>query len=497
MNSNNFPRLLTSGLAGAAFFATGSIGLALGGDNNPVTEPTSTAQDLTSTLNCEKVVVDEGEDQFFVSVDGKLGPSTETQFNVVIVIDISTTMGQSDLLVGSVGDLNNDGSSDERIDAAILGLQNLAGQIGGGSNVDVSLVAFAKDSAVLDLSPAPGQQVWLNDLTTDVDLNGTPDFDEVVTSFDTGGLPVQNVGKFTTHNWEPGTDYTEALIRAQEALALQPAGETNIIYFISDGLPNQNDIQPTFNQPGGITEQLAAQGVTINAIGIESMQFTGICDPGSPMLYIADETGGICLAVEDPNDISETIGNAGATDIEKIELCVNGNLVAAIAGPGIDDGECKMLSLPDTDIFGDMTLGPNLIEGKVYALDGTVVTSSKMVDKTTCLLFVGLQQDDKQLDGIDYLYVKPLLWLNVTETDTPSMTIPNIPALAGMELFMQVGMHNGHAFPNNPVQMSNGVRIVIGDQWSVYGSATGIWQWIEGGIGLGDTFQSKFDVLAM
>jgi|GEM_PF-2125473 len=497
MNSYTLPRLRTAGLAGAALLATGSVGLALGGDNNPATENTTTAQELTSTLNCEKVVIDEGEDQFLVSVDGKLGPTSETQFNVVIVIDISTTMGQSDLLVGSIGDLNGDGSADERLDAAILGVQLLAGQIGAGSNVDVALVAFAKDSAIMDLGPAPGQQTWLNDLTTDADTSGVADFTEVVTSFDTGGLAVQNVGKFTTHNWEPGTDYTEALIRAQEALALQPAGETNIIYFISDGLPNQNDIQPTFNQPGGVTEQLAAAGVVINSIGIESLQFTGICDPGSPLLYIADETGGTCLAVEDPNEIDETIGNAGTTDIDRIELCVNGNLIATVDGPGIDEDECKVLSLPDTDIFGDMTLGPNLVEGKVYALDGTVATASKVVDKTACLLLVGLTPTNSQVDGIDFRYVNPLMWFNVTEDEVPTFTIPNVPALAGTQIYMQVGMHNGPMFPNNPIQMSNGVRVVIGDQWNVYGSATGIWHWVDGGINPGESFLPKFDVLAM
>lgn len=497
MISNNLPRLRTAGLASAALFATGSVGLALGGDNNPATDTTTTAQELSSELDCEKEVVDEGDDRFFVTVDGKLGPATETQFNVVIVIDISTTMGQSDLLVGSIGDLNGDGSADERLDAAILGVQLLAGQIGAGSNVDVALVAFAKDAAIMDLGPAAGQQTWLNDLTTDADTNGIADFTEVVTSFDTGGLAVQNVGLFTPYNWEPGTDYTEALVRAQEALALQPAGETNIIYFISDGLPNQNDIQPTFNQPGGVTEQLAAAGVVINAIGIESQQFTGICDPGSPLLYVADETGGTCLAVEDPNEIDETIGNAGTTDIDRIELCVNGNLVASIDGPGIDEDDCKVLSLEDVDIFGDMVLGPNLIEGKVYAEDGTVVTASKMADKTACLLLVGFTPANAQVDGIDFRYVEPLMWFNVTEDQVPLFTIPNIPALVGTEVFMQVGMHNGPMFPNNPIQMSNGVRVVIGESWNVYGSATGIWHWVDGGINPGESFLPKFDVLAM
>jgi hypothetical protein len=496
MITNNYPLLRRAGLASAALMTLGSVGLA----QNPASGDTQiSGQTVTSTINCNADFADEGDTEFLVSVDGKITPpQQQAEFNVCVVLDISTTMGAADLdLSGGAippGDLNGDGQANQRIDAAIAALQALVGQLAGEPNVDLSLVAFAKDAAILDLGPGAGQQTWLSDLTTDANTNGIADLQEVITSLDTGGLSTQNVGLFTAYNWEPGTDYTEALTRANEAIALQPAGENNIIIFISDGLPNQ---PPAFDAPGGPVFVAAAAGTVINTFGIEGQGFTDICAPGTPLRFIADTTGGQCLAAN-PEDLADAIGGISlSVDIDRIELCVNGNLVATQDGPGLDDMGCKVLSLGDTNILPNMVLGQNLVEGKVYGTDGTIVTASKFVDKTTCTLMLGLHPVSLMVDGIDRLYVDPILTFNVTEASIPTFTIPNMPQIVGLEFYMQVGMHNGPMFPNNPVQMSNGIKVVIGQGWNVYGSATGIWHWVDGSINPGGSFLPRFDVLAM
>jgi hypothetical protein len=484
MTAFQLPNLRTSGLAAAALLATGSLGLA----QNPNSGATTTAQELTTELFCTEVV-DEGEEAFLVSVKGSLGPPVTLKFNVCLVIDISTTMGAQDL-AAPVGDANGDGQVNTRLDAAIFGLEALITSLSGTPNIDFSLVAFAQDAAILDLSPAAGQQGWISDVNQDLDLNGIADIRDVLRSLDTGGLGTTNVGKFTSYDWAPGTDYTEALTRMNEAFAqlvLEP-GESNIAYFISDGLPNQ---PPPFDAVGGPLSIAVAAATTINSYGVGPDVAT-ICDPGEPLDKIASQTGGTCNAIVDPSDLVDVLGQAGSTQITKVELCVNGNLVATQVGP-----DPMMLTLANTDIFPLLQLGNNLIEGKTTTADGTVVVASKNVDKTACILMVGLWPANHHLGSTDYIYVDRALMFNVTEAVTPTFTVPNIPSLIGMDIYMQVGMHNAHAFPTNAIQMSNAIKVTIGQGWSVYGGATGIWHWIDGSIQPGHSFTPRFDVLAM
>jgi hypothetical protein len=485
MTANQLPFFRSTGLAAAAILATGSLGLA----QNPNSGATTTAQELTTELFCTEVV-DEGEEAFLVSVKGSLGPPQTLKFNVCLVIDISTTMGASDLLGAPVGDANGDGQANTRLDAAIFGLEALITSLSGTPNIDFSLVAYAQDSAILDLSPAAGQQSWISNVNQDLDNNGVADIRDVLRSLDTGGLGTTNVGKFTSYDWAPGTDYTEALTRMNEAFAqlvLDP-NETNIAYFISDGLPNQ---PPPFDAPGGPLAQAVLAGTTINTYGV-GPDVANICSPGEPLDKIATQSGGTCNAIVDPSDLVDVLGQAGSTQITKVELCVNGNLVATQVGP-----DPMMLTLANTDIFALLQLGNNLIEGKTTTADGTVVVASKNVDKTACLLMVGLWPAQIHLGSTDYIYVDHAMMFNVTEAETPTFTVPNIPSLIGMEIYMQVGMHNAYAFPANEIQMSNAIKLTIGQGWSVYGGATGIWHWIDGSIQPGHSFKPRFDVLAM
>ena len=57
-------------------------------------------------------------------------------------------------------------------------------------------------------------------------------------------------------------------------------------------------------------------------------------------------------------------------------------------------------------------------------------------------------------------------------TQVPPLYIPNDPGLVGLPVFAQVGMYNPTVFPNNPLSMSNGWRVVVGQGAQSYGTST-------------------------
>ncbi|MCA9299292.1 MAG: VWA domain-containing protein, partial [Phycisphaerales bacterium] len=329
MTSTNFPLVLRSGLAGVAFLGISSLAHA----QNPNSCPAG-LQTLTTEIIAPDFC-DEDEMTCLVTACANMNVPPGKAYNICFVIDDSTTMGGTDVDIAVVNDQNNDGKI-QRIDAAIQGFLALSQAIQNlnpAPPIQISMVAFAKDAAILDLGPAPGQQTWIQSLTQDADTNGIADFEEVLRSLATGGLGQQNVGKFTTHDWAPGTDYTEALNLMNQAFTTAPAFPPqytvcNIGLFISDGLPNQTDITPKYNDAGGAVDQAAALGTIISAFGVGPDVAT-LCDPGQPLHFISDTTGGDCQAKDDPTELTTALANGTlAQQIDKLELFVNNVLVA-------------------------------------------------------------------------------------------------------------------------------------------------------------------------
>ncbi|MFN3242215.1 MAG: choice-of-anchor I family protein [Planctomycetota bacterium] len=98
-----------------------------------------------------------------------------------------------------------------------------------------------------------------------------------------------------------------------------------------------------------------------------------------------------------------------------------------------------------------------------------------------CFLFIGLQEGalpfGPEVD--DVLRVAPILIYPVSTSNIPVLPIPNDTNLIGSTVSAQVGMNNPIVFPSNPLQLSNGWRLVLGLGTQTFGqdmssSTTGI-----------------------
>lgn len=81
-----------------------------------------------------------------------------------------------------------------------------------------------------------------------------------------------------------------------------------------------------------------------------------------------------------------------------------------------------------------------------------------------CFLFVGLQEGALPLgpEIDDVLRVDPILTYPVSSSNVPTLAIPTDTNLIGTTVSSQVMMYNPYVFPSNPLQLSNGWRLVVG-----------------------------------
>jgi hypothetical protein len=197
---------------------------------------------------------------------------------------------------------------------------------------------------------------------------------------------------------------------------------------------------------------------------------------------------GVCASLSAPSFL-------GGAQITSLTLAVNGDLVAFVATP-----QPTVLCVDPLEILQSLDLfGTNILEATATASDGTTVTAVKEVVKTACLLFVGLAPLDVPVvpGAADRWFVSPLMAFHVTEATVPTFAVPNVPSLAGLDVYFQVGMHNTHVFPTDAVQMSNGLRVTIGGPSQSFGTATGLAAWTSGSTAPGGTFEVRFDVLGV
>jgi hypothetical protein len=456
---------------------------------NPNAGIAPSGQQLTVDIDCPGVL-DESDTSFLVDVCADLGAPSTLNVNVLFVLDLSGSMSQF-LPAGPnlPGDANGDGQVNQFIDAAVLALVNLSASLGSSANVDIGLIGFGGAAAAADISPLGGNQVWISPPNADVTGNAVPDIEDVLRSAKIG--PPQS--RFLLFNRTPdvlsnNTNYAAALTAASNAFALQPPGEANIVFFVSDG-------QPTIGAfPPALGALIAAHDPVINAFGIGPGGALA-CNPGQPLDILATQSGGTCAAVVNPANLIAELPEAAFTSITSLSLAVNGNPVAASF-----DRDTNQICLDDIEIIQELDLfGTNFLEATATTADGLVVTATKELTKTACLLFAGFETDNTPYvpGDIDMWLVKPRLSFNVTESNVPTFTVPNNPALMGKDMYFQVLMHNQYAFPQNPVQMSNGVKVTVVGGVTPYGGATGIWAWHSGSTAPGGTFSVHFDVLAM
>ena len=338
---------------------------------NPASATTTTNQTLTAevTLSTTNNPVWLGT-AVNASAEATLGEGDTA--NVVYVVDVSGSMENPAFnpFQPAVGDCDGDGLVGTALDAACVGLIALNDSLGSAVNANVGLVAFGSGGKTADMGPAAGAQTFTSPPDTDANTNTVPDANEVIHSLTTefgGPGALGGIGLFTpdiTAGFPGSTNYDAALTNMNASFATQPATDINTGFFISDGLPN------TFTTGAGSPLQAAIDaGTRILTFGIGGGAVNA-CDPGAPLRTIADATGGTCTEVADPSTLS-TVLPAQLTNIEKLELKVNGTLVATATGP-----QPVSLALSNVAITSALVAGINTIEATATAEDGTVVTAS-------------------------------------------------------------------------------------------------------------------------
>lgn len=334
-----------------------------------------------------------GSGPVLVDSSAVLGAPPPLPINLIYVVDLSGSMEQSfvnpfqDLFppagIGPEDDCNGDGVQGSAMDSACFGLISLNQSLGSAVNVDIGMVGFGLGSVIADIQPAAGPQDFTSPPDADDDTNGIADVEEVIASMETDGSSLVDTGFFlfdqnTINGMNDGTNYEDALNAAFAMIGLQPAGETNIVAFLSDGNPNA----------GNFNNALAAlpPDTIVDTFALGSAVANG-CDPGNPLEVIASVSGGTCHLVPDPSTLSTVLPEALTTQITQLELLVNGNPADIVFGPNP-----VSLSLTDVDISGLVMAGTNLIEATGTAADGTVLTADVTLE---AILIISVDVDIK------------------------------------------------------------------------------------------------------
>ena len=123
----------------------------------------------------------------------------------------------------------------------------------------------------------------------------------------------------------------------------------------------------------------------------------------------------------------------------------------------------------------------------------------KIREAGECWLFMGAGPTQIPVgQPTDLLLVMPLASYPVTTTRIPRFRIPDDPQLAGFAVYLQVGMYNPGLFPNDPLQLSNGLKAILGHGAQAYGNGgSGIKLWATQPPVLGDQLVVTFSIPGM
>ncbi|MCA8953040.1 MAG: hypothetical protein KDE27_26245 [Planctomycetes bacterium] len=200
---------------------------------------------------------------------------------------------------------------------------------------------------------------------------------------------------------------------------------------------------------------------------------------GVPVNGITLTPGMATNNVGTPHTVTATVGTQGVPLV--------GALVTFAIVSGPNTGASGVCTPPTclTDVNGQVSFtytgglntGTDMIVASFFDPVSQTIITSQPASKTwvsECYLLLGLSSTSYSLgpDPDDELLVDPLILYPVITTQVPPLYIPNDPGLVGLPVFAQVGMYNPTVFPNNPLSMSNGWRVVVGQGAQSYGTST-------------------------
>ena len=305
------------------------------------TEPTaeqvteqSVTINITSPIDGSTVPVDEPVEVTGTVTIGVLG----TGVSVVYVVDTSGSTRNDagdcngDGVEDAGDDLNGDNSAGEIIDCEIAGVQELEKQLAGiNGDIETGLVSFTSGGTAETGFGDPGRT----------------ELDDAVTALDSGG----------------GTNFNSALSSMNTLFNDAKTGNRKIGYLFTDG-------RGTLTQGAGSSLQAAIDaGIVVNTFSVG----TGAegCGPTSPLTTIADATGGQCIEVADPSDLTAVLEGLRPAGIEKVEISVNGGTAV--------EADVDLLGNFKQTVTG-IVVGPNTIKATVTTTDQQTASDQVVVN---------------------------------------------------------------------------------------------------------------------
>lgn len=313
---------------------------------------TETGQDLALTLT-----LPDSADSSTIEISGVINrvPNQGTDYNIVYVIDNSTSM--NDVFVGAetVPDLNGDGGANQLLDGTIAAFQSLNDSLiaSGFSSSDVAIVSFASNAF------------------------------EIYNGAALGGVNEALEGMTTRGS----TNFEAALQATISALNGMGAGQ-NVVYFISDGEPTNGvygDEVATLIDPNGLNATINAFGLGSDA-DIDELDFVddGVANNSAVrVLEPSALTGGLTGS---PVDTAE---------VDRLEIYVNGALVRTV--DGVDFVSTPLGLRYTAEIGGLSTSAGDVIEARLVASDASATTVSVSLDVPNADLVIG---DDTLIGGL-------------------------------------------------------------------------------------------------
>lgn len=310
-------------------------------------ESSASTTPITSTVSNQSTIPETGQNLSIsltapnlsdaggsVTVDGLVSRSAgqTNAVNIAFVFDTSGSMG-NEFQGATVGDLNNDGSANTLLDAAISSFQSLVGSLtkSGFEDSQLALIPFST-----------GAKTTFNDaMNSDSNNNNTLDIVEQLAKLDDGG----------------DTNYAAALNQAIKFFDGKQG--LNYVFFISDGQPNG----PDYTQQVKTLIDASGINATIRAIGLGD-------GASLPALDIVDDNklNNSAIRVNDTDALTAGLvaTPVNSAEIDSVELYRNGSLITTIPASQLID---TPLGLKFSITIPGLDLSDNSIVAKVIAND--------------------------------------------------------------------------------------------------------------------------------
>ncbi|MBP8135045.1 MAG: tandem-95 repeat protein, partial [Rhodoferax sp.] len=307
----------------------------------------------TGSANAQITIVDDRPQAFNRTIE--VTEDALPSYNLVLVLDVSGSMTQQNA-GGEVRQINPDGSVtiSTRLALAKAALVALVSEYyDQAQNVSVKLVTFSDTATILNGNVAYTDKTTLINAINAITGTG-------------------------------GTDYTDALTAAQTAFGTVNTSVQNIAYFLSDGVPTQQDtVSPATST--GYTTFVNTNGISSYGVGIGS----GISNTG-PLNGIhnidSDSNGTVdpAIIVPDLNELSNTL-------ISTVPVATGGSVISGGGvgnALGADDGYVQSITVQlDTNANGtpdtNVTFTYNPATGQISWTGGFPAGSPQTADTLT------------------------------------------------------------------------------------------------------------------